>query len=257
MRLLNDFAKSMYLPKAPFWMIAASLIIVVATWIPLAFIAKARTTSSVKPPVNLFQDMDIQPRFEPQSINPIFNDQRAMRYNPASTISESQIINAPHFEYGYKVNETGEATVQTNENDEKIAVYYKGFPERVKVNKVFLKRGRRYFNVYCYPCHGLDGQGNGPVNKRALELVEVNSTLNQWITASNIILVNPQTEQLTYGELAYPDGELFNTITHGIRNMKGYGEQIPIADRWAIVAYIRALQISQHGIEKPIVEQQQ
>ena len=252
MKLFREFAKSMYLPKMPFWMLAVCLIVVVATWIPLAFIAKARTTETTKPPVNIFQDMDIQPRFEPQSINPIFNDQRAMRYNPEGTVSIRQIINDPHFEYGYEVDTTGKAILKKNEAGTLSPVYYEGYPKRIKVNEVFLNRGRRYFNVYCYPCHGLDGQGNGPVNKRALELVEVNSTLNQWITASNMIAINPQTGQLTYGKLAYPNGELFNTITNGIRNMKGYGEQIPIETRWAIVAYIRALQISQHGIEKPI-----
>jgi mono/diheme cytochrome c family protein len=52
---------------------------------------------------------------------------------------------------------------------------------------------------------------------------------------------------LEYGPENYPDGRMFNTITHGIRSMAGYERQISVEDRWAIVMYVRALQLSQHA----------
>ncbi|WP_145079796.1 c-type cytochrome [Poriferisphaera corsica] len=257
MKLIKDFIEDTYLPKMPFWLIAIAVVGVVATWVPLAFIAKARTTTSTKPPVHIFQDMDLQPRFDAQSINPIFADQRSMRPNPAGTVSRRAIIGDAHYELGFKVDDAGQPVlVQPDEEGiEATLDFYRGIPDRIDVDDVFVKRGQEQFNIYCSACHGYDGQGNGAVNKRALELVNINSTINQWTPASNIIAVNPQTGNLLYGEEEYADGKLYNTINNGIRNMKGYGQQISVKDRWSIVAYIRALQISQHASEKDLAEQ--
>ncbi|QQE13126.1 cytochrome c [Planctomycetota bacterium] len=257
MKLIKDFIEDMYLPKMPFWLIAIAVLVVVATWVPLAFIAKARTTTSAKPPVHIFQDMDLQPRFDAQAINPIFADQRSMRANPAGTVSRDAVINDDHFTYGYKLDAAGKAVVvgPTEEGGEATLNFYAGFPKRVEVDDVFVKRGQERFDIFCSTCHGYDGQGQGMVNKRALELVNINSTLNQWTPASNILAENPQTGNLLYGEKEYSNGKLYNTITNGIRNMKGYGEQLSVEDRWAIVAYVRALQISQHASEAEIAEQ--
>ena len=106
-----------------------------------------------------------------------------------------------------------------------------------------LKRGRERFNIYCYVCHGYDGSGHGPVNQRALELKSIDTDANHpigvtWTPAA----------QLTSDVIrAEPDGKIFNTITNGIRTMPSYRDQIPANDRWAIVAYVRALQLSQGG----------
>jgi mono/diheme cytochrome c family protein len=96
-----------------------------------------------------------------------------------------------------------------------------------------VRRGQERFGIYCAPCHGLGGQGDGVVNARALRLQE-----GTWTPPANLH------DEIVVGR---PAGHLFNTITRGIRNMPAYGPQIPEQDRWAIVAYVRALQRSQRS----------
>ncbi|MEW4561102.1 quinol:electron acceptor oxidoreductase subunit ActD [Bremerella sp. JC770] len=112
----------------------------------------------------------------------------------------------------------------------------------ISVTKATLERGRQRYNIYCSVCHGLAGDGDGLVSQRALQLEQPT-----WIPPTNL-----HTDYL----LTQPDGKLYNTITHGIRKMKGYGDQIPAEDRWAIVTYVRALQKTRTGTpeEIPAVE---
>ena len=101
----------------------------------------------------------------------------------------------------------------------------------IPVTMQLMERGRERFDVFCAPCHGLAGAGDGMVAKRAEELQE-----GTWTPPASFH------SELVRGRA---DGHLFNTITNGIRNMPAYAPQIPVEDRWAIVAYIRALQRSQ------------
>jgi mono/diheme cytochrome c family protein len=101
------------------------------------------------------------------------------------------------------------------------------------VDRQLVERGQKYFGIYCSVCHGLDGGGNGLVNRRAQRILAAT-----WIPPSAL-------NQPTLYEDKYPDGKLFHTISHGIRKMPGYASQIKARDRWAIVAYVRALQRSQ------------
>lgn len=112
----------------------------------------------------------------------------------------------------------------------------------IKVTRATVERGRNRYNIYCSVCHGLAGDGDGLVSQRALELQQPT-----WVPPTNL-----HTDYL----LTQPDGKLYNTITHGIRKMKGYGDQIPAEDRWAIVTYVRALQKTRTGTpeEIPAVE---
>jgi len=103
----------------------------------------------------------------------------------------------------------------------------------VPVTGALLARGRQRFDIYCSPCHGLAGYGDGMVAKRAEALQE-----GTWTPPSSF-----HTDLVR----SRPVGHIFNTITHGIRNMPAYGPQIPVADRWAIVSYVRALQRSQNA----------
>jgi mono/diheme cytochrome c family protein len=102
--------------------------------------------------------------------------------------------------------------------------------------EALVARGQERFDVYCAVCHGTSGYGNGPVSARALQLMELGNA--QWTPPSSLH------DDLVRGR---PDGHIFNTITNGIRNMPAYGSQIPAADRWAIVGYVRALQRSQRA----------
>ena len=93
-----------------------------------------------------------------------------------------------------------------------------------------MKRGQQRFGIYCTPCHGVAGNGDGMVAKRATALAQ-----GTWVPPANL-----NQDYLR----VMPVGQIFNTITHGIRNMPAYGPQIPPKDRWAIVMYVRALQRS-------------
>ena len=98
-----------------------------------------------------------------------------------------------------------------------------------------LEKGREKFEIYCAVCHGNDGAGNGLVNRRAQRILAT-----AWVQPSSLHQDTLYAEQ-------YADGKLFNTITNGIRKMPGYASQISTKDRWAIVAYVRALQASQNA----------
>ncbi|TWU15442.1 quinol:electron acceptor oxidoreductase subunit ActD [Allorhodopirellula heiligendammensis] len=103
----------------------------------------------------------------------------------------------------------------------------------VELTDAMLRRGQTAFGVYCSVCHGMDGNGNGLVNQRAQLILATT-----WTPPSNL-------HDQTLFQDAYPDGKLFSTISNGIRKMPGYRAQIGAEDRWAIVAYVRALQASQ------------
>ncbi|MBC8370801.1 MAG: DUF3341 domain-containing protein [Planctomycetes bacterium] len=102
------------------------------------------------------------------------------------------------------------------------------------VNAAFVDRGEERFNIYCSACHGFDGKGKGTVHYRATELADAGHA--QWAPPSDITLG-------LYADQS--DEQIYNTITDGIRTMPGHGGQIPEQDRWAIIAYVRALQVAQ------------
>jgi mono/diheme cytochrome c family protein len=101
----------------------------------------------------------------------------------------------------------------------------------VPVTMQVMRRGQQRYDIFCSPCHGLSGYGDGMVAKRAEDLQE-----GTWTPPSSL-----HTDLIR----ARPEGQLFNTITNGVRSMPAYGAQISVEDRWAIVAYVRALQRSQ------------
>jgi len=214
------------LRRPPFWMVVLALLVVVVTWVPLVFIARARVTTSDKPRVHLFQDMDVQPKYRPQGSSELFADGRAMRPAVPGTVARGEVIGDDHFTRGY--------TLQWDEANQKWQLtYLDGLPEKVKASRAMMLRGQQQFNIYCAACHGLDGYGEGPVHLRATELEEP-----AWVPPTSMHIEAVRDRE---------DGHLYNTITNGIRNMPGYGGQIDIEDRWAIVLYIRALQRSQYA----------
>ncbi len=112
------------------------------------------------------------------------------------------------------------------------------------VDAELLGDGRRSFEIYCSVCHGMNGGGNGLVNRRAKKILS-----GTWIPPSSLH------QELLYSS-QYPDGKLFSTISNGIRKMPGYSGQITARDRWAIVAYVRALQRSQNATLDLVPEDQ-
>ena len=198
----------------PGWIRSVALILEVAALLPFAFIYKARHSQSRLPRVHPVQGMDNQPRFKGQQVNPLFADTRADRPYPPGTVPQGSL-------------DADDAT-HTGIRDGR---WLESFP--VPLTETLVRRGQQRFGIYCTPCHGLAGYGDGVVAVRADRLQE-----GTWVPP--ISFHDPTV-------LARPVGHLFNTITNGIRTMPAYGPQVTVADRWAIVAYVRALQLSQHA----------
>ncbi|HKX46499.1 MAG TPA: cytochrome c, partial [Planctomycetota bacterium] len=99
----------------------------------------------------------------------------------------------------------------------------------------------------CLPCHGALGRGDGLVSLRASRLPPATGTV--WVPPIDVH--DPRI-------VAMPEGEIFNTITHGIRNMRGYGDKLTAEDRWAVIAYVRALQASRRATldDLPLAERE-
>ncbi len=205
--------------------IYVGLILLLCLLIPPAVIARVRVTPNSNLPVHFIQDMDFQSKFKAQSVNPLFADRRAVRPPVDSTVARGETYVDAYF-YDGVVGGQWATTL----------------PPQIPLTMATLQRGQQRFNIYCSVCHGETGAGDGSVNQKAMELVAntngpVNGTV--WVQAKN--LVHDETVSVQ------PVGQLFNTITNGIRNMAGYGSQIPVADRWAIAAYVKSLQRSQNA----------
>jgi mono/diheme cytochrome c family protein len=194
----------------------AVLVSVVLSWIPLALIMRARNVTSTEPRIHIIQDMDNQPRYEAQQRNPLFADRRGMRPSVDGTVARGRLNEDLALHRGV-----------TDRADP--ASWVTEMP--ISVTLPVLQRGRERYEIYCSPCHGLAGYGDGMISKRADALQE-----GTWTPPSSF-----HTELVR----SRPAGHLYNTISNGIRNMPSYGSQIDVEDRWAIVAYLRALQRSQ------------
>jgi mono/diheme cytochrome c family protein len=236
------------LPRPPFWMIAIALIGVVGTWLPLAIIARARVTTTAETRIQLMQDMGKQPKLGTQMTFPLFADDRAMRPIIRGAVAYHSLETDDNYYHGFarRNDGSGKWTV----------IFTTSLPPQLSDSKEkmhrLIERGQNRFNIYCYVCHGYDGSGHGPVNQRALELQSIDTDPQHPIGVS----WTPAAQLYSDTIRAEPDGKIFNTITNGIRTMPAYGPQIPIEDRWAIVAYVRALQLSQGGAPPSILSPQ-
>lgn len=190
-----------------------ALIATLAMMIPLLLLVKARVTNSERTRLMLVYDMDNQAKLKAQQGFDLFADGRASRLAPEGTVAREEIVGDPHLTEGRVDGEWADA-----------------FPAAVAVDEDLLARGRERFEIYCATCHGYSGRGDGMIAKRADKLME-----GTWV---------PPTDLLSQAVLDRPVGHLYNTIRRGIRNMPPYGAQIPVQDRWAIVSYVRALQLS-------------
>jgi mono/diheme cytochrome c family protein len=179
-----------------------------------------RGQTSTEPPIVPFRGMHEMPRYDVQEGAPYFDDGRAMRPPVEGTIPvEAEIDQA----VADGVDATGAyvATIPQAAIDH-FGPGSAGF-------QAMMERGQQRFGIYCAPCHGYAGDGQGMVSQRA-------QTLGVAFAAANL-----HDEAF----LHMPDGRLYLTITNGVRTMPSYRGQIPVSDRWAIVAYVRALQLHQ------------
>ncbi|MDB5339603.1 MAG: hypothetical protein JWN70_5222 [Planctomycetaceae bacterium] len=153
------------------------------------------------------RDMRDQPRYEAQEASDFFANGQADRPLIAGTVARGQL--------------DAQDEVHTGKVSGKFS---KQIP--IPVNRELLERGHERFNIYCSPCHARTGAGDGIIVQRGFRKPP---TLHQ--------------ERLRQA----PAGHYFDVMTHGFGAMPRYGAQLTARDRWAIVAYIRALQLSQHA----------
>jgi mono/diheme cytochrome c family protein len=150
--------------------------------------------------------MTDQPRYEPLEANSFFNNGMASRPLVPDTVARGQLNADPAFNTGKTAN--GDLV--------------QDIP--VEIDAQLLERGKQRFEIYCAPCHGLVGDGNGIVVQRGFP--------------------SPPSYHIDRLRNA-PAGHFFDVITNGFGRMYDYSDRVAPADRWAIVAYIRALQLSQ------------
>jgi mono/diheme cytochrome c family protein len=194
---------------------------------------------SPNPPLQIFPDMKHQPKFQPQHESSFFADGRAARAPIPGTVPLGYTIAHSYYQTGAtnRSETAGFTNFPDYYNTGKIGdVYGDGFP--VDVDEALLARGQERFNINCAVCHGAVGAGDGIVKSYGL------------ITVASL-----QDERIR----TMPDGQIFSTITNGKNTMGAYGPQIAVDDRWAIVAYLRALQKSQNArlAELPEARQQE
>ena len=173
-------------------------------------------------------DMQDQPRYKVYKQSTFFSDQRASRDLTAGTVARGQLHDDKAFYTGKIANPNPNAQVQTT-TDASGNTLVASFPNDidefpVPLTKELIDRGQNRFNIYCIVCHGPSGNGDGMVVRRGFP--------------------KPPTYHDDRLRNA-PVGHFFDVMTNGWGKMNSYAAQIPPADRWAIAAYIRALQMAQ------------
>jgi len=193
-------------------------------------IAGFRGGLSRKPPIEIFPDMNRQLKLRPQEVNAFFSNGVSSQLPPSGTIARSepmQTISGPVYPFEDAPVNTGRVTGTTN--------FVETNP--LPVTGELLQRGHERFDIYCAPCHGRLGDGNGITKKLGLMPAVAN-------------LHDPRIVVMT-------DGEIFNTIVYGKNTMAAYGPLMPAQDRWAVIAYLRALQLSWLGSTNDLPPAQQ
>lgn len=174
-------------------------------------------------------DMQDQPKYTPYEDSEFFADGKAMRDLPEGTVPRGELRENKALYTGKKENADPNVQVETT-TDASGNTLVSSFPNDIEefpipVTRELLDRGEERYKVFCIVCHGPVGSGDGMVVRRGYPAPP---------TYHDDRLRNA------------PVGHFYDVITNGWGKMNSYSAQIPVADRWAIVAYIRALQISQN-----------
>ena len=160
------------------------------------------------------QDMQNQPKFYPQRGTTFYADGRSARTQVPGTVARSQGVINDYFHTGFIDGKVGD-----------------GLP--VPLSMDLLRRGQERYNVYCTPCHSRVGNGMGMIVQRG------------YYPAASF-----HSERLRQAPL----GHFFQVMTNGLGAMPDYAAQLTPQDRWAVVAYIRALQLSQNATEAEVAD---
>ena len=247
--------------QLPSFIAPLGLILLTIALVPPVLVMRSRSVTSSVERMHPIQDMDFQAKFKPQQRNAFFADGRAMRPNVEGTVSRGAVPgNTPYLrgvepgqalaslqdkpaagqapaadgapaEGGKPAGETPPPPAAgMNENQNWVQTV------PIPATATLMDRGRQQFGIYCAPCHGLAGYGDGLVNQRAINLKAAT-----WVPVPSLHTAATRNRA---------DGYIFGAITEGVRKMPAYGSQIDPQDRWAIVLYVRALQRSQGAPER-------
>jgi hypothetical protein len=186
------------------------LLFFVVLVVGVVVVAGRRGDTSRRPPIEIWNDMDRQLKLRPQSAANLSDDGLGSRLNVAGTVARGEPFAGTPYNTGLVSGSTNFVEVMP-----------------VSVTPALMARGRERYNISCSPCHGAVGDGNGITKKIGAMAVVAN-------------LHDPRIVGL-------PDGDIYNTIRMGKGLMGGYGANISVEDRWAIVAYLRALQLARLG----------
>jgi mono/diheme cytochrome c family protein len=181
-----------------------------------------RGTTFTKPPIDVFPEwafpsMEHQPKPRPQSASKFFADGRADRVPPQHTVARGMLRLDQHRYAGKSGPETFAA----------------GFPTGLSVDLNLLNRGRDRYEIYCAVCHSATGDGNGITKRYGM--------------GSTPSYHDDRLRQM-------PDGEIFHVISNGRNTMLPYADKLNPDDRWAVVAYVRALQRAQQGTAADVAD---
>jgi mono/diheme cytochrome c family protein len=190
-----------------------------------------RGSKSENAPLEIFQDMDHQAKIKYQSRSDFFADGLGGRLPVKGTVPMGFEIPAMAVAAGAPPPAYGFTNGLDYYNTGKMGDFYgDGIPAEVEMSTALLERGQRQFNIYCAVCHGQSGNGKGPTSKFGI------------LTAFNFH--QPGATDPANAGAYRADGAIFDVITNGKGLMGPYGGNLTVRDRWAIVAYIRTLQVA-------------
>jgi mono/diheme cytochrome c family protein len=174
-----------------------------------------RGTKFTQPPLDIFPEwafpsMENQPKLRPQSQSQFFADGRADRTPPAHTVARGMLRLDDHRFAGKAGGDQ----------------FARGFPAGITVDRALLEHGRNRYTIYCAVCHSAAGDGNGMTKRYGMG-------------------ATPSYHDDRIRNM--PEGELFHVITNGRNTMLPYADKLSPDDRWAVVAYVRALQRAHQG----------
>lgn len=204
------------------------LLIFGVTVVLVMAIAGKRGDMTRRSPIEVFPDMDRQLKLRPMQPNGFFANGVSSQPHPAGTIARSTPI------------QTSAGPVMPYEDAPVMTGHKPGTTNFIELNPLpvnldLLKRGQQRFTINCSPCHGQLGDGNGITKKYGMAVV-----------------ANLHDKRI----VEMGDGEIFYVISNGRNLMQSYASQVDVQDRWAIVAYVRALQLARLGNVDDVPEPQ-
>ena len=197
-----------------------------------AFVFGCRGGESEEPPVHLIHNMDTQEKGKAyrKDSSGLFPNGRLMQMPPEGTVAVGQLNDDELYDDGWDLNPVGLDGGPTGRAD-----FTFKFPPQVMqpdggIDELFVQRGQLRYGIYCTPCHGVTGNGNGLVAQKAFD--------------GGMRLEVPPRDLLSAAAKDLPIGKIYASMKVGVNNgnMPSYATQIPVHDRWAIAAYVRRLQ---------------